>query len=147
MLRVLVLNGPNLNLLGEREQELYGTETLSEIMRRLQSAASERGAQITHIQSNSESELIEALHDAIGWADGVIINPAAYTHYSYAIRDAIEATDLPTVEVHLTDISAREPWRQVSVMEEVCIGQVMGQGGEGYVIALDLLLKYLAELD
>jgi 3-dehydroquinate dehydratase-2 len=77
----------------------------------------------------------------------VIINPAAYTHYSFAIRDAIEATSLPTVEIHLTDISVREPWRQVSVTEEVCIGQVMGEGGEGYVMALDLLLKYLNEVN
>lgn len=146
MRRILVLNGPNLNLLGSRDPELYGTETLSEIMHRLQAAASERDAQISHLQSNGERELIEALHDAAGWADGVIINPAAYTHYSYAIRDAIEAVNLPAVEVHLTDINAREPWRRVSVTEEVCIGQVVGQGGDGYMIALDILLKYLEEV-
>jgi 3-dehydroquinate dehydratase-2 len=146
MTRVLVLNGPNLNLLGERDPDLYGSQTLSDLIHDLQAAASERAVQISHLQSNNEGELIEALHDAMSWADGVIINPAAYTHYSYAIRDAIEATGLPAVEVHLTDISTREAWRRESVTEEVCVGQVMGQGAKGYVLALDILIKYLSEL-
>ena len=146
MRRILVLNGPSLNLLGERNPDLYGSQTLSDLIHDLQAAASERAVQISHLQSNSEGELIGALHDAMGWADGIIINPAAFTHYSYAIRDAIEAIGLPAVEVHITDISTRESWRRESVIEEVCIGQVMGQGAEGYVIALDIRIKYLNEL-
>jgi len=144
--RILVLNGPNLNLLGTRDPEHYGLETLDSIVDRLKERASVRGAVITHFQSNHEGELIEALHEAAGWADGIIINPAAYTHYSYAIRDALQAAGLPAVEVHLSDISDREPWRRESVTEDLCISQISGKKGEGYLEALDLLLDHLAEL-
>lgn len=146
MQRILVLNGPNLNLLGERDTEIYGTETLEQIFDALQAQASEAGVQVSHTQSNSEGELIDALHDARSWAAGVVFNPAAYTHYSYALRDAIEAIAIPVVEVHLSDISQREEWRKISVTEEVCIAQVAGEGADGYRIALDLLLTYLSEI-
>lgn len=143
MKRVLVLNGPNLNLLGEREPDLYGTHTLAEIIGGLERSARERGVEITHLQSNHEGVLIDALHDARNWAVGVLINPGAYTHYSYALRDAICAVGLPTVEVHLSDISEREEWRRVSVMKDVCVGQVMGHGPKGYLLALETLLEHL----
>jgi 3-dehydroquinate dehydratase II len=139
-MRILVLNGPNLNLLGRRQPEIYGTRTLQELMFELEAYASRLGVQVTPRQSNSEGALIDAIHDAAGWAQGIIINPAAYTHYSYALRDAIAAVDLPTVEVHLSDISAREPWRRHSVTAEVCIGQIAGEGSIGYHRALDMLL-------
>jgi len=125
---ILVLNGPNLNLLGEREPDIYGTMTLDDIIDDLADAARKRDAQITHLQSNHEGALIDALHEARGLAEGVIFNPAAFTHYSHALRDAISAVHIPTVEVHLTDIGNREEWRQVSVMKEVCIGQITGHG-------------------
>ena len=141
--RFLVLNGPNLNLLGERQPDLYGSATLEDIVKKLHGHAEDLGVQITHVQSNHEGELIEALHDARRWAAGVIINPAALTHYSYAIRDAIASTDLPAVEVHLTDISKREDWRCISVTRDVCIDQIAGHGGEGYLMALDRLLQHL----
>ena len=141
--RFLVLNGPNLNLLGERQPELYGSATLEDIVKKLHEHAEDLGVQIIHLQSNHEGELIEALHDARSWAAGVIINPAALTHYSYALRDAIASTDLPAVEVHLTDISQREDWRRISVTRDVCIDQIAGHGGEGYLMALDRLLQHL----
>lgn len=141
--RFLVLNGPNLNLLGERQPDLYGSATLEDIVKELHEHAEDLGVQITHVQSNHEGELIEALHDARRWAAGVIINPAALTHYSYALRDAIASTDLPAVEVHLTDISKRENWRRISVTRDACIDQIVGHGGEGYLMALDRLLQHL----
>ncbi len=145
MKRILVLNGPNLNLLGEREPDIYGSATLDEMMQALGEAARERGVQITHRQSNSEGDLIDVLHEVRDQVVGVICNPAAYTHYSYALRDAISAVGLPTVEVHLSDITGREEWRRVSIIKEVCIGQIMGHGPEGYIMGLDLLLEHLAE--
>ena len=141
--RFLVLNGPNLNLLGERQPEIYGSATLEEIVKRLQEHAEDLGVQIIHVQSNHEGGLIEALHDARNWAAGIIINPAALTHYSYALRDAIASTGLPAVEVHLTDISKREDWRRISVTRDVCVDQIAGHGGEGYLMALDRLLQHL----
>ncbi len=141
--RFLVLNGPNLNLLGERQPELYGSAALEEIIERLHDHAEDLGVKIIHVQSNHEGELIEALHDARRWAAGVIINPAALTHYSYALRDAIASTGLPAVEVHLTDIDKREDWRRISVTRDVCIDQIAGHGGDSYLMALDRLLQYL----
>lgn len=146
MHRILILNGPNLNLLGTRVPEHYGNQTLSEIVDDLKRRASERGCQVNHLQTNHEGEFIEAIHEARSWASGIIVNPAAWTHYSYAIRDAIEAVDLPAVEVHISDVKERESWRRISVVEDVVIGQVAGEGPGGYATALDLLLKYLEEV-
>ena len=144
-IRVLVLNGPNLNLLGTRDPAHYGTETLDSIMDRLRAEANRSGAVLSDMQTNHEGELIEALHDAMSWAHGIIINPAALTHYSYAIRDALESTGLPAVEVHLSDISEREVWRQKSVTADLCIAQVTGKQGDGYLEALQLLLGHLTD--
>lgn len=147
MRRVLVLNGPNLNLLGSREPEVYGTVTLGEIEAMIANRAAELGVDVCFFQSNHEGAIIDRLHEAIGVCDGVIINPGAHTHYSYAIRDAIAATGLPTVEVHLSDITAREDFRAVSVTAPVCIEQVSGLGSGSYLRGLDILVTRLSKED
>ncbi|MBI3911014.1 MAG: type II 3-dehydroquinate dehydratase [Armatimonadetes bacterium] len=136
MIRIAVIHGPNLNLLGIREPELYGGDDLDTINRRLQQLASEEQIELRITQSNSEGAILDAIHAAFGWADALIINPAAYTHTSIAIRDAIAAVRLPTVEAHLSNIYAREPFRRRSVIAPVVIGQVSGFGSESYLLAL-----------
>ncbi len=143
-MRILLVNGPNLNLLGEREPELYGRTTLAEIERRVAARAAARGASVEAFQSNGEGALIDFLHARRREARGVVINPGAYSHYSYALRDALAPIALPVVEVHLTDLATRkEEWRRRSVTADVAIATVMGKGPEGYVEALDLLLDRL----
>lgn len=138
-MNILLLNGPNLNLLGEREPQIYGTTTLAELEQLVQKRAKELGSEVRAFQSNHEGALIDELHQSRRWAEGVIFNPGAFTHYSYALRDAIVATRLRVVEVHLSDITRREPWRRVSVLEEVCAHRVMGKGVAGYLEALEWL--------
>jgi len=144
-MNILVIHGPNLNLLGTREPEVYGTETLDEVNDRIHRYAEERGVRIQTFQSNHEGAIIdriqEAGSDGSGKCDALIINPGGYTHYSIAIRDAIAAVGLPTIEVHLTDIHAREPFRRESVIAPVCRGQIMGLGPAGYLRAIDALLE------
>jgi 3-dehydroquinate dehydratase-2 len=143
-MRIAVLNGPNLNLLGTREPQVYGRTTLAELEAEVEAYARERGVEVHFAQHNSEGALIEELHAARLWADGVVINPAAYTHYSYAIRDAIAAIGIPAVEVHLSDIHAREAFRRISVTAEVCIAQISGHGVGSYLRGIDALLDRFA---
>ena len=138
-MNILLLNGPNLNLLGEREPEIYGKTTLAELEQMVRARAQELGHGVRAFQSNHEGALIDKLHQERKWAKGVLFNPGAFTHSSYALRDAIVAVKLPVVEVHLSDITKREPWRRVSVLEEVCAHRVMGKGVQGYLEALEWL--------
>ena len=140
MKNILVLNGPNLNLLGVREPDVYGTVTLADIEREVKAYAAERGARVDCFQSNHEGALVDKLHEARGAYDGIVYNPGAHTHYSYALRDAVSSIDVPTVEVHLSDISAREEFRRNSVIAPVCVAQIKGKGKEGYKEAVDVLL-------
>jgi 3-dehydroquinate dehydratase II len=137
---ILVLHGPNLNLLGEREPTVYGRFTLAELDERIRGHAAGR-CEIRTFQSNHEGALLDALHDARHWAAGVVINPGAYGHTSYALRDAIAGIAIPTVEVHLSNVEAREPFRRISTIGEVCIAKISGLGPKSYFDAVDLLLE------
>ncbi|HET9667755.1 MAG TPA: type II 3-dehydroquinate dehydratase [Desertimonas sp.] len=140
---VLVLNGPNLNLLGTREPEVYGSDTLDDILTDLRAYAAKSDVDLVDFQSNIEGELIGRLHDARGNVDGVVFNPGAFTHYSIALRDAIAGTELVVIETHLSNIHARESFRHTSVLAPVCLGVVAGFGRHSYFVALDALLRHL----
>ena len=143
-MHIAVLNGPNLNLLGEREPELYGTTTLVEIEARTRERARALGVELSWRQTNHEGELVDAIQGLKGRADGAVINAAAFTHTSLALRDALLAVRLPFVEVHLSNIFAREPERRRSVLADVAVGVVTGFGGESYRLGLEGLVGYLA---
>jgi 3-dehydroquinate dehydratase-2 len=138
--RVAVLNGVNLDVLDRRDPKLYGGITLSELETRIYQWASELGCSARCRQTNSEGEYVEWCHDALDWADGVVANPGAWTHYSYAIRDALELLTVPLVEVHLSDIGAREEWRRQSVVAELAAQRIIGKGPDGYREALAYLV-------
>ncbi|MDH7488920.1 MAG: type II 3-dehydroquinate dehydratase [Anaerolineae bacterium] len=142
--RILVLNGPNLNLLGTRQPEIYGADTLGEIQRRLEQHFAGRDVELRFHQSNYEGEIIEQIHQARAWADGIVLNPGAYSHYSIAIRDAISSVNLPVVEVHLSNIHAREAFRHNLVITPVCIGSVVGFGWRSYLWGIEALLAHLS---
>lgn len=135
-MKILVVHGPNLNLLGSREPEVYGVSTLDEINAMLLGEAENLGVELKTFQSNAEGELVTAIQEARDWADAIIINPAAYTHTSVALRDVIAAIDIPTIEVHLSNIYAREEFRHQSHIAPVAVGQISGFGAEGYRLAL-----------
>jgi 3-dehydroquinate dehydratase-2 len=132
----LVLHGPNLNLLGQRQPELYGTKTLDQINEEIELLGSQLGLDVDFFQSNQEGMLIDRIHQARGVYQWLVFNPAAFTHYSYALRDALQAADIPTIEVHLSNIQAREEFRSRSVLAPVCVGQVSGFGITSYLLAL-----------
>jgi 3-dehydroquinate dehydratase II len=140
---ILILNGPNLNFLGKREPEHYGTLTLEEINRRLQAVADGLGVEVRFFQSNHEGALIDQIQAAAEWADGIIFNPGGYSHTSVALRDAISSVRLPTVEVHLSNIAAREEFRHRSLIAPVCLGSISGLGWRSYTAGLTALVEIL----
>ena len=139
MKKILVVNGPNLGMLGTREPAIYGTTTLADIVSAVQKAAEEKGALIDAFQSDVEGELVRAICQARGVYDGIVINPAAYTHTSVALHDAIKASGVPTVEVHISNVYAREGYRHKSLTAPSCVGQICGFGPKGYLLALEAL--------
>ncbi len=145
MIRVMVLNGPNLNLLGEREPEVYGRDTLSDIEARVSERAEELGVEVSFVQSNSEGDLVDKLQASSGCCDAVVFNPGAYTHYSYALRDAVAACGVPVIEVHLSNIAGREEFRHASVIAPACVGQISGFGADSYLLGLSAAVARLKE--
>lgn len=147
MPEILVLHGPNLNLLGLREQEIYGSLTLEEIDRRLVEAGKGLGLQVRSYQTNSEGALIDALQNSRDWASGVVFNPGGYTHTSVALRDAVVAIDLPVIEVHISNVYAREEFRHRSLLSPVCAGKIVGFGWRSYLLGLQSIAYLLADED
>lgn len=145
MINILIIHGPNLNLLGEREPEVYGSTTLDQLNQMLAQKAKDLGAEVKFYQNNSEGKLIDFIHENRQWAQGIIINPGALTHYSYSLRDAIASVSKPTIEVHLSNIHKREPFRKISVIKEVCVDQIVGWGIQSYFKGLEKLVIHLRE--
>lgn len=142
-MNILLIHGPNLNLLGEREPGVYGNFTMEDVNNKMQKLATEHQIDIKCFQSNSEGALIDFIHENRKWAQGIVINPGAYTHYSYAIRDAISGVNLPAVEVHISDIHQREDFRKISVIAPVCIQQISGLGLQSYLKGFEVLIEHL----
>jgi 3-dehydroquinate dehydratase-2 len=142
-MKILILHGPNLNLLGAREPEVYGSMTLDDINNKLVELGKELETEVKSLQSNHEGALVDALHDAQTWASGVVFNPGAYTHTSIALRDAISAIEIPVIEVHLSNVYAREEFRHVSMISAVCKGKITGFGWNSYVLGLRALAEML----
>ncbi len=143
-MKLLVLNGPNLNMLGLREPSVYGVETYADLCDKIRAHAKARGAEVELYQSNHEGDLVDRIQAAYGDADGILINPGAYTHTSIALLDAVKAVSIPTVEVHISDVTKREAFRQVSYIRQACVKTVMGHGTDGYLEAIDFLIETLA---
>lgn len=145
MKHILVMNGPNLNALGWREKDIYGTQTLADLEQRIACKAEALGVKVRFVQSNHEGVLIDEIHNARGTADGIVINPGAFAHYSIALRDALAAVDLPAVEVHISNVYQRESFRHVSVTAPVMLGVIAGLGPIGYELALEALVYHLEQ--
>ena len=145
--KILVLNGPNLNMLGKREPEIYGAQTLEEIISQLTQQAQTKEIELSHVQSNAEHELINTIHQAFQKIDFIIINPAAFTHTSVALRDALLAISIPFIEVHLSNVHTREKFRQHSYLSDVASGVICGLGAKGYSYALESAIEYLEKKD
>ncbi len=142
MKKILVINGPNLNMLGIREPDIYGSSTYQDLQRMISDHVRARGVEVSFFQSNHEGALVDAIQQAyFDGVDGIVLNPAAYTHTSVALCDAVKAVAIPTVEVHISDVTQREDFRQVSYVRSACVATVMGKGFAGYLEAMDLLLK------
>lgn len=140
-MKILVLNGPNLNLLGIREPGIYGSETYRDLLEKIAAHAQTRGVSVDFFQSNHEGALVDRIQEAYGNTDGIIINPGAYTHTSIALLDAVKAVGIPTIEVHISDVARREPFRSVSYIRAACVGSIIGHGTDGYLEAMDLLIE------
>ena len=140
-MKILVLNGPNLNMLGIREPKLYGRETYETLLEKIRAYCTEKGVEVSFYQSNHEGDLVDAIQGAYGKMGGIVINPGAYTHTSIAILDAAKAVGLPMVEVHISDVSKREDFRQISYIRAACIKTIAGHGTDGYLEAVDCLLE------
>ena len=140
-MKFLIVNGPNINMLGIREPDIYGTLTYEGLLEYLKGEAARLGCEVEFFQSNSEGELVTAIQKALGRVDGIVINPAAYTHTSVAVRDALEAVKLPAIEVHISNIHTREEFRNHSITAPVCVGQVVGLGADGYEWAFRALVR------
>lgn len=143
-MKILVINGPNLNMLGVREPGIYGQETYESLLQKIQNHCDQKGIEVEFFQSNHEGALVDAIQSAFGAKDGIVINPGAYTHTSVAILDAVKAINLPTVEVHISDVSKREDFRQVSYIRAACIKTIAGHGTDGYLEAIDCLEAHYA---
>ncbi len=141
-MKILVLNGPNINMLGIREPAIYGKENYASLIAKIQNHANERGIELKILQSNHEGVLVDAIQESYKKVDGIVINPAAYTHTSVALLDALKAVGTPTVEVHISDVSKREDFRQISYVREACIATISSHGTDGYLEAIDLLIEH-----
>ncbi len=144
-MKILVLNGPNINMLGIREPKIYGSENYAELCRRINDFAKENDIEVKIYQSNHEGDLIDEIQAAYGVFDGIVINPAAYTHTSVGLLDAVKAVNIPTVEVHISDVSKREDFRQISYIRAACVKTVAGEGINGYITAIKFLINSLGE--
>ena len=140
-MKFLVINGPNLNMLGVREPDHYGRETYADLVAKIQRHCAARGVEVELFQSNHEGALVDAIQDAYGTADGIVINPAAYTHTSIALLDALKAVSIPTVEVHISQVEEREGFRQISYIRAACVKTITGHGTDGYLEAIDYLIE------
>lgn len=140
-MNILVINGPNLNMLGIREPDIYGRETYSSLVEKIENYAKEKGVYVSCYQSNHEGDLVDNIQFAYGVFDGIVINPGAYTHTSIAILDAVKAVGIPTVEVHISDVSAREDFRQISYIRMACFKTISGKGTDGYLEAIDAIIE------
>lgn len=143
MNKILIINGPNLNMLGIREPGIYGSASLKDVEESLQILAKKLGVELDFFQSNYEGAIIDRIHQAFGKVDGIVINPGAFTHYSYAIRDAIDSVKIPVVEIHISNVHAREEFRHHSVIAPIAVGQIMGFGIYGYQLALRAIVNHL----